>query len=261
MKYLKAVIITTLLLITTATFAQTTAEEILNTVLDSQRGGQTTSMTMTMTVVRPEKDDKIFSIESVGDGDAKSLIRVLEPVREKDTAFLQDGDNLYLFNPRLKRTLRLPPSGQSDSFLGSDVSYSDLGGRELETEYSAEVTSEDDTTVELTLIPDALAATPYGKVVLIADKENNFRPVEYLYFDQRETAIRKLTFDEYIETAAEDDADSESSGEPIYMPTLIEIINLIDEGEKTVIQMDDVKFGVDVSQDCFKQSALERGCD
>ena len=249
----------TLLLLTSTTLAQTTAEEILDTVLDSQRGGQTTSMTITMTVVRPEKDDKTFSIESVGDGDAKSLIRVLAPSKDKGTAFLQDGDNLYLFNPRLKRTLRLPPSGQSDSFLGSDLSYSDLGGRDLETEYTAEVTAEDDTTVELTLTPDALAATPYGKVVLTADKENNFRPLEYVYFDQRETAIRKLTFDEYIETAVE--GDSETDVEPIFMPTLMEIINLVDEGEKTVIEMADVKFGVDVSQDCFKQNALERGCN
>ncbi len=243
----KLLILTTLLL--AFAFAQETAEEILDTIIDSQRGGQTVSMEVTMTVVRPDKDDKEFAIESVGDGEERGLIYVIAPSRDAGTAFLQDGDNLYLFNPRLKRVLRLPPSGRNDSFLGSDVSYNDLSGRDLEEDYTAEITAESEDTIEITLIPAELAPTPYGKVVLTADRQNSYRPLEYLYYDQREQVVRSIVFSEYI------DSDG------LFMPTHIEIVNLLKEGEKTVVIMDDVKFGVDVDEDCFSQRALERGCN
>ena len=238
-----------ILLTSTFTFAQTTAEEILDTVIDSQRGGQTVSMEVIMTVVRPDKDDQEYAIESVGDGEERSLILVVAPSRDAGTAFLQDGDNLYLYNSRLKRVLRLPPSGRNDSFLGSDVSYNDLSGRDLEEDYTAEITAEDDSTIELTLIPTELAPVPYGKIVLTVDKQNNYRPLNYLYYDQREQTVREIIFSDYIES------------EDIFMPTNIEIINLLKEGEKTVAVMENVKFGVDVNEDCFSQRALERGCN
>lgn len=231
------------------TFAQETAAEILGTIIDSQRGGQTVSMKITMTVIRLGKDNKKFTIESVGDGEERSLISVVAPSRDAGTAFLQDGDNLYLFNSRLKRVLRLPPSGRNDSFLGSDISYNDLSGRDLEEDYAAEITAEDDNTIELTLIPSELAPTPYGKIILVADKQNSYRPLEYLYYDQREQTVKSIIFSEYTES------------DDLFMPTHIEISNLLKEGEKTIVLMDDVKFGVDVNEGCFSQRALERGCN
>ena len=242
------------LLILTFTFAQETAiqetaEEILDIIVDSQRGGQTVSMEITMTVVRPNKDDKEFAIESVGDGEERGLIHVIAPSRDAGTAFLQDGDNLYLFNPRLKRVLRLPPSGQNDSFLGSDLSYNDISGRDLEEDYTAEITAESENTVELTLVPAKLAPTPYGKVILTADRQNGYRPLEYLYYDQRDQPVRSMIFSDYTESGK------------LYMPTYIEIANLLEEGEETIVVMEDVKFGVDVNEDCFSQRALERGCN
>lgn len=86
----------------------------------------------------------------VSDGVARSLIRVVVPSREAGQAFLQDGDNLFLYNPRLRRSL--PPSAQSDA-LGSDLLYSDLSGRDLETDYRVELTCTDAETVELSLTP------------------------------------------------------------------------------------------------------------
>jgi outer membrane lipoprotein-sorting protein len=228
-------------------FAQT-ADEVLDKIVNSQRGGQTSSSTVTMSVIRPNKTTE-YQIKNVSDGDERSLIQVVAPTKDSGQAFLQDGDNLYLYNPRLKRTLRLPPSNQNDSFLGSDVSYSDLGGSEFQDNYTPEITNQDDTTVELTLTPKELAPTPYGKVVLTADVANNYRPITYVFYDQRETAVRQMSFFDYVDV------------EGIFFPSRFEIENLTAEGEKTVITFQDLKFGVEVDQNCFKESALERGCN
>src|SRR5690606_18998338 len=73
----------------------------------------------------------------VTDGGERGLIRIVAPPREAGQAFLMDGDDLWLYNPRLGRSLRLPPSGRSGAFLGSDVSYNDIVGRDLENDYIA----------------------------------------------------------------------------------------------------------------------------
>jgi outer membrane lipoprotein-sorting protein len=241
------IILTTLALCFSFSFAQT-ADEALDKIVNSQRGGQTSSSTITMSVIRPDKTSE-YQIKSVSDGGERSLIQVVAPNKDAGQAFLQDGDNLYLYNPRLKRTLRLPPSNQSDGFLGSDLSYSDLGGNDLQDNFIPEITKQDDTTIELTLLPKELAPTPYGKIIITADVANNYRPLSYVYYDQRETAVRQLTFSDYVPV------------EDLFFPTKTEVQNLIAEGESTTISFQDVKFGVDVDQNCFKESALERGCN
>lgn len=246
MKYYK-VLLAMITLCLSFSFAQN-ADELLDKIVSSQRGGQTSSATVTMQVIRPDKTTE-YQIKSVSDGDERSLIQVVAPNKDAGQAFLQDGDNLYLYNPRLKRTLRLPPSNQNDSFLGSDLSYSDLGGNDLQDNYTPEITKQDDTTVELTLTPKELAPTPYGKVILTADVTNNYRPLTYVFYDQRDTPVRQLTFSDYV------DVDG------IFFPSHFEIENLTAAGEKTLISFQDLKFGVDVDQNCFKESALERGCN
>lgn len=222
------------------------ADEVLDNIINSQRGGQTSSATVIMQVIRPDKITE-YQIKNVSDGETRSLIQVVAPSKDAGQAFLQDGDNLYLYNPRLKRTLRLPPSNQNDSFLGSDVSYSDLGGSEFQDNYIAEITAQDYVSVVLTLTPTALAPTPYGQIVLTADA-NNYRPVTYVFYDQRGAAVRQMSFFEYVDVGG------------VFFPSRFEIENLLSEGEKTVVTFQDLKFGLDVDQNCFKESALERGC-
>lgn len=226
--------------------AQERGEAILDALLDAQRGGQTMRGTVTMTVARPDQE-RVYQIEMVSDGDERSLIRVVAPSRDAGQAFLRDGQNLYLYSPRLRRTLRLPPSGQTDSFLGSDISYGDLSGRDLATDYTVSITDETTTAIELTLVPLPGAPTPYGQVVLTADAET-LAPLEYVFFDQRETAVRRLTFADFV---AVDD---------LSFPTRTEIENLLRPGEKTTMVIEDHEFGIDVPPACFEQRALERGC-
>lgn len=245
MKHLLALF---LLFAASLAFAQPTADEIIDQIIDNQRGGENGRSTITMTVYKPNKETN-YVIDSVSDGDESSLIQVLEPSRDAGQAFLTVGDNLWIYNPRLKRTLRLPPSGRSDSFLGSDISYNDLGGRDLETDYTATLVDDDkEGIVTLELIPDEFAPTPYGKIIIEADEET-LAPVDYLYFDQRDEAVRHIIFEDFVEVG------------DFYFPTYIEVENLLREGERTVVEISDYVFGVDIPESCFAQQALERGCN
>lgn len=234
-------------------FAKRDADDILSALLDAQRGAQTMRGTVTMTVTKPDRE-QVFEMALVSDGDARSLIRVTAPPRDAGQAFLRSGDDLFLYNPRLRRVLRLPPSAQSDSFLGSDLSYSDLSGRDLETDYTAEITNEtrgeDGDTAQLTLTPAPTAPTPYGGVVIDAGlgEDGEVTPLRYTFYDQRGAAVRRITFSEVAQV------------EGVAFPTRLEVENLLREGERTVLLTSDYTFGAEVPERCFTQAALERGC-
>ena len=70
------------------------------------------------------------------DGD-RLLIRFTYPNDIRGTAFLvwkhpQGEDERFLFLPSLGRVRRIAGSEAQDSFVGSDFSYEDIGGRDLE---------------------------------------------------------------------------------------------------------------------------------
>jgi hypothetical protein len=70
------------------------------------------------------------------DGD-RLLIRFTYPNDIKGTAFLvwehpQSGDERFLFLPSLGRVRRIAGSETQESFVGSDFTYEDIGGREFD---------------------------------------------------------------------------------------------------------------------------------
>lgn len=236
----------TFLALTSLALAQRSAEEVVSAIVEAQRGGASMRGTLTMTVTRPDRE-RSFTIEMVADGSERSLIRVVAPPRDAGQAFLRDGDDLFLYNPRLRRTLRLPPSGRSDAFLGSDLNYDDLAGDDLADDYDVEITADTDQELELTLTPHPDAPTPYGQVVLTADPET-LAPRSYVFFDQREQAVRRMSFGDYV-TAGD-----------LRVPTRIEVEDLLQEGARTTLVIEDPEFDVEVPERCFTERALEEGC-
>lgn len=224
------------------------ASSIMDLILSNMRG-ESQIATLEMTVIRPDKESS-YTMRIYSQGEEKGLTRVIAPSRDAGQAFLNDGDNIFIYNPRLKRVLRLPPSGQSDSFLGSDISYSDLAGDDLRSNYEISILEDTATGVTLELIPLPTAPTPYGKVQLSAEKPS-YAPTHIVYFDQRDTAVKENILSNYAEV------------EGNYIPQRFEVKDLLKEGNKTIVIWTDAQFGVTIPDTCFSQNALEReaGCE
>lgn len=236
---------TLVLLLFTLSFAtaQNDAPSILVTITSNLRG-ESQAATLNMQVIRPDEENT-YTMRIYSEGETKGLTRVIAPPRDAGQAFLNDGDNVFIYNPRLRRVLRLPPSGQSDSFLGSDISYNDLAGDDLQAEYTASILEETDEGVTLELIPNPNAPTPYGKIHLIAEKPS-YAPTQITYFDQRDTAVKENILSDYAEV------------EGLYIPQRFEVKDLLQEGNMTVVTWQDAEFGVEIPEACFSQTALER---
>jgi outer membrane lipoprotein-sorting protein len=221
------------------------AQAVLRAIEDNHRGGSG-KFTITLTVVRPGRQTE-YILETWTDGDERALALVKAPARDAGQAFLRVGDNLWIYTPRLKRSLRLPPSGRNESFLGSDISYSDLAGRDVEQDYSARVAGEEAGTIVLELLPRPGAPTPYGKLIVKA-QSGTYAPLEWTFFDQRGTAVKRVTFSEHITVATR------------RFPTRTDVADLLRSGYRTTGLFRDTQFGVPVPEACFTLQALEQGC-
>ena len=232
----------TLLLLSFAS-AQNDALSIVDRILGNLRG-ESQVATLSMQVIRPDEENT-YTMRIFSQGEDKGLTRVIAPPRDAGQAFLNDGDNVFIYNPRLRRVLRLPPSGQSDSFLGSDISYDDLAGDDLRDDFTASVLEETDSSVTLELVPQLGAPTPYGKINLTAEKPS-YAPTKITYFDQRGAAVKENVLSDYAEV------------DGLYIPQRFEVRDLLEKGNLTVVTWQDADFGVEIPEACFSQNALER---
>ena len=222
------------------------ARAVLRAIEDNHRGGAGRA-TITLTVSRPDRRTE-YVLVVWSDGEDRGLVQVKAPARDAGQAFLKVGDNLWIYTPRLKRTLRLPPSGRSESFLGSDISYSDLSGRDIEQDYTARIASTDANTVVLELIPKPGAPTPYGKLTVAADA-STFAPQEWVFYDQRGQAVKRVAFSEPTRVGSR------------LFPTRTIVEDLVRSGYRTTAVYSDYRFGVKVPEACFTLQALEQGCE
>ena len=81
-----------------------------------------------MTVTSPRLSrPRIVAFKSWEDRAAKrSLIRILAPKKDAGTGFLKLHPNLWMYVPRVERTVRIPPSMMLQSWMGSDFTNDDL---------------------------------------------------------------------------------------------------------------------------------------
>ncbi|MDG2473726.1 MAG: outer membrane lipoprotein-sorting protein [Paracoccaceae bacterium] len=129
-----------------------TAFEIMQKV-DDRETGETQISTATMTLI--DKKDrkrvrklKLFS-KKFEDVD-KSISFFISPTDVKDTSFLsydwndeQKEDDSWLYLPAMQRVNRTAAGDKSNSWMGSDFTFSDVEGAEV-NEYSYKILSESD---------------------------------------------------------------------------------------------------------------------
>ena len=113
--------------------------------IDARDTGRDSRLAMTMRLAdrqgrTRERTLVITSLAAAGSRGDRVLVRFLGPADIRGTGFLvwehaqQEGERL-LFLPALGRVRRIAGAEAQESFVGSDLSYEDIGGRKL-TDYT-----------------------------------------------------------------------------------------------------------------------------
>lgn len=115
----------TLIIVTASSaFAGDDANTIVRAAFDYWRGNASVSVT-DMTIHRPDWE-RTMTIKAWTRGESDSLFVITAPAKDKGNGTLKAGKNMWMFNPKVNRVIKLPPSMMSQAWQGSDFSNNDL---------------------------------------------------------------------------------------------------------------------------------------
>ena len=182
------------------------------------------------------------------EGEDKALIVVDAPPRDAGTATLKVEDNLWNYLPKISRTIRVPPSLMMGSWMGSDLTNDDIvRDSSLEEDYDSEVAgrSEDPPgwNVELSAKPDAVGL--WERIELVFSDEHRL-PVVARYFDRKGRLSRTIRFEDVRQV------------EDRWIPMKTTVTPEREDGHYTEFQYLAIDFDVDLDDDTFSLSRLER---
>lgn len=149
---------------------------------------------MTMTIHRPEWE-RSQTLEAWTRGDKDSVIVITDPPRDRGNGTLKRGNQMWTFNPRVNRVIKLPPSLMGQSWMGSDFTNHDLAKTDsILVDYTHELldTTESDgkKVYHVRLTPKPNAPVVWGHEELVIREDAIM--LEERFFDQDGELVKTL---------------------------------------------------------------------
>jgi len=87
--------------------------------------GKASESTVDMTIHRPDWE-RTMTIEAWTRGETESLFVIAAPPKDNGNGTLKKGREMWMYNPKVNRVIKLPPSMMSQGWMGSDFSNNDI---------------------------------------------------------------------------------------------------------------------------------------
>jgi outer membrane lipoprotein-sorting protein len=98
--------------------------------------GKASIATVEMTIHRPDWE-RSMTIKAWTRGQKDSLFFIAAPAKDYGNGTLKKGREMWMYNPKISRVIKVPPSMMSQSWMGSDFSNNDLAKSDsLITDYT-----------------------------------------------------------------------------------------------------------------------------
>ena len=215
--------------------------------IDDKNQPKSSKSEISMTLINLTKDRKktknMFSI-SKNDGD-KMLLFFKTPKRDKGVGFLkienEDNDKLSLFIPKLKKIRRISSSNQSDSFMGSDLSFEDMLSRDLDA-FNYNILESNDTLYVLESLCNT-EDSEYSRHVSWITKDNLLIKKEHSY-DKNDKLLKKKSFKHILINN-------------YHVVSEIDVINIQDQ-HQTILTIKTLELDTDIADDMFQEKNLKR---
>ena len=154
-----------------------------------------------MTIHRADWErEQVMNVWTVGEKD--SLFTIVEPARDRGNGTLKKGNEMWTFNPKVNRIIKLPPSMMSQSWMGSDFSNNDLAKADaLIQDYDHTITGTEEaggqTIYLVESIPHPEAPVIWGKERLKIRDDLVF--LEEAFYDESGELVKPLSFEQIEE--------------------------------------------------------------
>jgi outer membrane lipoprotein-sorting protein len=184
----------------------------------------------------------------------RAFIRILAPAKDAGSGFLKIHPNLWMYVPRVERTLRIPPSLMLESWMGSDFTNDDLVRESsvlddydhhlLGVDPAPEGAPEKPAYV-LAYVPHEDAPVVWGRIVAWVETEHA-TPLRQDFYDEDGTRLRTMRFSEIREV------------EGRWFPHRWTMRPLDKEGHGTTVEIEAIRFDEAFDADIFTTRRLQR---
>ena len=225
------------------------ASHLLDRVDDLHRGGSSHArMRMQVKTARWERS---MTMEAWTLGKDYSLVRILEPKKERGTATLKAKKDLFTYLSKTGRTIKISGASMGGSWMGSHFTNDDLIretrlARDFDHEVKAGPTISGKPTWALVLTPKPKAAVVWGRVDVMIERDS-LLPIGQLFYDESLVPVRKLEFFDYRSLA----------GREVPMRTRMSPLSDSERGEYTEMSYEQLDFDVELEPEFFSVSKLE----
>jgi outer membrane lipoprotein-sorting protein len=157
--------------------------------------GLTSDGVMTMVIHRPDWE-RSMTMRAWTKGDDRSLVRVLEPRKDRGNGTLTDDNSMWSYSPKVNRVIKIPSSMMGQSWMGSDFSNKDIArADDIVKMYDHSILSTEEaggvTIYDIQSIPHEDAAVVWGREVLKI--RSDYVVAEHRFYDQDGVLVKTLT--------------------------------------------------------------------
>jgi hypothetical protein len=249
----QATLVAALLLLPTGARAQTAAcaglsdaTEIVDCV-DRIMRGESSRGTSTMEV-STENWSRAMEMQMWSLGTDHALVRILSPRKDAGTATLKAGNEIWNYLPRVDRTIKIPASLMSASWMGSHFTNDDLVKESrLIEDYEITLAFEGDRdgveVWEFDLIPRPEAPVVWGRIAYQVRKADTM-PVYARYYEEDGELVRTMTFFDYRQLGGR------------LVPAAMRVVPEDKPGEFTEVRYSELEFDVDLDEGFFSLRRL-----
>jgi hypothetical protein len=203
-----------------------------------------------------ERTMQLLALKGAGGGGDRRLVRFLYPNDIKNTGLLvwehpDADDERFLFLPALGRVRRIAGEEKQESFVGSDLSYEDIGGRDV-ADYTYAFADENATWTA----PDGTRHPAWALESRARDRNADFPRSVSLVLKDRFIAVHGETYNPRNERAKVFDVRRLERVDGIWTVLDLVVVNER-QNTKTELATTAIKYNVGLTADDFTRRQLE----
>lgn len=241
------IVLATVLLTTAGTgvAAEPDAAKLVTDSLNYMRGKASVA-TIKMTIQRPDWRREML-MRAWSKGETDSLIRIVEPPGDEGNGTLKKGREMWTYNPKVNRVIKLPPSMMAQSWLGSDFSNNDLAKSDsilhdyVHTIEGTE-THEGIRIYRVKSMPKPAAPVVWGMQKLIIREDGIL--LNQVFYDEELKPVKEMS-----------SLEIQMMGGKLF-PQFLKMRKTDAEGEFTLLEYQSIEFKDDLPDNIFTRSSL-----
>lgn len=224
------------------------AEAILRRV-DEAMHTESSRATVRMRITYEEGDTREKVFQSWSLGDEKTFIEFIEPARDRGTRYLKIEQSMWIFMPRIRKSILIKGHMLRQGMMGSDFSYEDATETsDFLEDYDGSFVGVETWDGREVFVLDLVAkrrGVTYYRIRVFVDT-TYFLPLKEELYAQSGKLLKVLAF-----------SDIQKFGNR-YFPTLWQMRNMLRKNTETTMELTQLEIDVPIPETVFTRRHLER---